>query len=267
MKKLILICFIGLGLATAHAGEKESKVSNENHKIITVAHRGASKFAPENTIAAFLKAGKMGVDMCEMDIRQTKDGHFVIMHDGSVSRTTDGKGLVKNMTLEDIKKLDAGGEPVPTLREVLKAIKGKILPDLDFKDGNVKDLVKLLEEEGYLEEGNVTFHGSWSDVKKVKKLTDKLLVRPSAKGGESGFENLLEEIDPPVVNINWSSFTEYFVKAIQKKGKKAFVNTLRRADKKKNMVRAIEAGADYIQSDNLDILLPLVKEHNSKIGQ
>lgn len=274
MKRLLLfglVVFIASGIS---AGEKADNFSKKENRILIVAHRGASKFAPENTVAAFLKAHEMGADMCEMDVRQTKDGHFVIMHDRSVRRTTNGKGLVKEMTLAEIKSLDAGsyfgkefaGEKVPTLREVLQAIKGKILPDLDLKDGNIEELVKLLDEEGYLADSNVTFHGSWNNANKIKALTDKVLVRPGSKSGEAGLDKLLQEVNPPIVNINWGGFTEYYVSAIQKNGKKAFVNTLRKADKQRNMIRAIEAGADYIQSDNLDILVPLVNAHNIKLN-
>ncbi len=241
---------------------------DENKKIKVVAHRGASKFAPENTITAFLKAAEMGADYAEMDVRQTKDGHFIIIHDASIRRTTNGKGLVAEMTLEEIKALDAGawfgkefaGENVPTLREVLQAIKGKILPDLDFKAGNPEQFVQLLKEEGYLDEANVTFHGSWSNCKKVKQQTEELLIRPGSKTGAQGLSKLLEELDPPLVNIGRSAFSEYYVSLVQQKGKLAFVNALRRADNKRFMKRAIDANADFIQADKIDVLIGLLKE-------
>lgn len=244
----------------------------QTHTIKIVAHRGASKFAPENTIAAFLKAAEMGADYAEMDVRQTRDGHFIIMHDAAVNRTTDGTGDVSTMTLEQIKKLDAGshfspdfaGEKVPTLREALKAIKGKILPDIDYKAGDLKELVKVLDEEGYLTDGNVTFHGSRDEVKAVSELTTKLLVRPSSFDGARGFPELVKKVNPPIVNIGKAAFSDYYIKLIHHEKKLAFVNALRRADKKKFMQRAIDAGADFIQADNLDVLVPLVKSSKSQ---
>ena len=76
---------------------------SSKHQIKIVAHRGAAKFAPENTIVAFLKAAEMGAHYAEMDVRQTKDGHFIIMHDRFVNRTTNSKGEVSEMALEEIK--------------------------------------------------------------------------------------------------------------------------------------------------------------------
>jgi glycerophosphoryl diester phosphodiesterase len=247
----------------------------QTREIKVVAHRGASKFAPENTIAAFLKAAEMGAHYAEMDVRQTSDGHFIIMHDATVNRTTDGKGEVSAMTLKQIKELDAGswfgsefkGERIPTLRETLQAIKGKILPDIDFKAGDLEALVKLLDEEGYLTEGNVTFHGGRAEAKAVAELTDKLLIRPSSFDGARGLPKLIEEMDPPIVNIGKASFSEYYLVLIHQKEKLAFVNALRRGDTKKFMRRAIAAGADFLQADNLDILIPLVQEHNRNAGK
>ena len=71
------------------------------------AHRGFSGKYPENTILAFQKALEEGVDGIELDVQLTKDGELVIIHDESVDRTTDGKGLVVSYTLEELKKLDA----------------------------------------------------------------------------------------------------------------------------------------------------------------
>ncbi len=270
------IFFFIVGLIICHrVALIAQEIPTSKRPVRTVAHRGAKKFAPENTIAAFLKAAEMGVDYVEMDVRQTKDGHFIIMHDASVKRTTDGKGLVAEMTLEGIQKLDAGlwfgnefaGERVPTLRETLQAIKGKVLPDIDFKAGDVAALVKLLDEEGYLADSNVTFHsGSWATIRKVKELTGRLLVRPGSRSAETGLAVLLSELDPQIVNIGASAFSEFYIMEIHRKGKLAFVNALGSADKARFMKRALKAGCDFLQADKLDIMLPLVREHNKQVS-
>lgn len=116
------------------------------------------QLGPENTLACFEIAIQKGVDYIEMDVRQTKDGVFVLMHDQSISLTTNGSGKLEDKTWDEIKDLDAGSwysedfqnEPIPTLREVLQAIEGKVLPDIDFKAGDPEALIKLLEEENYL---------------------------------------------------------------------------------------------------------------------
>lgn len=103
---------------------------NELPHPIIIAHRGASGHAPENTLAAFELALRQGADAVELDAKLSADGHVVVIHDQTVDRTTDGTGRVKDMTLAELRKLDAGshfdiayrGEPIPTLEEVLKAV-------------------------------------------------------------------------------------------------------------------------------------------------
>lgn len=264
MVRFIISAILVLSVATIDAQDSIT------HQIKIVAHRGGVIWGPENTIATFLIAADKGVDYLEMDVRQTKDGEFVLMHDKDVNRTTNGKGKVEDMTLAEIKALDAGswfsddfkGEKVPTLREVLRAIDGKLLPDLDFKAGDPEALVKLLEEEGFLDGRGVTMYsGSFEKLKQVRELTDKIWIRPGTKGD---YEYMAQYLEPQLVNISWSYFTPTLVQEIQKDGRKAFVNCLFRADKKKNMKKAIEAKVDFIQADKLDVLIPLLQAYNQK---
>jgi glycerophosphoryl diester phosphodiesterase len=102
---------------------------------LIIAHRGDSAMRPENTLAAFREALSVGADLVEMDVQLTKDGHVVVLHDVTVNRTTDGNGSVRDMTLAEVKKLDASfpskfdsqfkGERIPTLREALELLRGK----------------------------------------------------------------------------------------------------------------------------------------------
>ena len=98
-----------------------------------IAHRGGRFYEPENTIAAFQHAIDTGADWIEFDVQQTKDGNLVVIHDETVDRTTDGTGRVADLTLEQIRALDAGnGEQVPTFEEVIAFAKENrvgILPE------------------------------------------------------------------------------------------------------------------------------------------
>ncbi len=96
---------------------------------MVVAHRGASIEEPENTIAGFEAAIDAGADAVEFDVRMTADGYAVVMHDPDVSRTTDGTGLVSEMTLEEIRKLG-----VPTLEEALECLAGRAAADIEIKN-------------------------------------------------------------------------------------------------------------------------------------
>jgi glycerophosphoryl diester phosphodiesterase len=98
-------------------------------KPLVVAHRGASVEQPENTIPAFEAAIDAGADAVEFDVRMTADGHAVVMHDPDVSRTTEGTGLVSEMTLEEIRKLG-----VPTLEETLECLASRAAVDIEIKN-------------------------------------------------------------------------------------------------------------------------------------
>jgi glycerophosphoryl diester phosphodiesterase len=115
--------------------------------IAFIAHRGGIVPGfPENTIAAFRQAIKHGAEVIEIDLRGTKDGEVVIMHDETLDRTTTGKGKVTDYTLAELKKLDAGaGERIPTYEEVLRLVAGtgvKLL--LDIKESPVLDKRKVV---------------------------------------------------------------------------------------------------------------------------
>ena len=99
-------------------------------KSLILGHRGACGYAPENTLEAFRLALSQGADGYELDVHMTKDGELVVIHDESVDRTTDGTGLVRDLTLSQIKALDAScgmagyhGAKIPTLREALELVR------------------------------------------------------------------------------------------------------------------------------------------------
>ena len=106
-------------------------------KVLVLAHRGGP--VPDGTVAAAERSIALGVEILEMDVRLTRDGHAVILHDPTVDRTTDGKGAVAGMTLADLKRLDAGvrvgvpGERVPTVAELLAAVRGRAWVTLELK--------------------------------------------------------------------------------------------------------------------------------------
>lgn len=119
-----------------------------------IAHRGDSSHRPENTVAAFRRAIEVGADLVELDVQLTKDGHAVVIHDGTVDRTTDGKGKVGEMSLAELRKLSAGypekfgrefaKERIPTLAEVLQLVRGKCRAMIEIK----KESVTTADDDG-----------------------------------------------------------------------------------------------------------------------
>src|SRR2546430_12681884 len=125
----------------AHPRRRSMARTNINRQIwpIVVGHRGASATYPENTLASFEGAIAAGADVIELDVRVTADGEAVIMHDLDVSITTEGTGFVHELTLAQIKALDASGgrgarAEVPTFREALEAISGRAGVNAEIKN-------------------------------------------------------------------------------------------------------------------------------------
>jgi glycerophosphoryl diester phosphodiesterase len=131
-----LLLFLLLALVACAPASSNPYISN---RVLVIAHQGGEGIYPSNTMLGFRKSVEMGVDMLDLDVNMSKDGALVVIHDTSVDRTTGSKGFVKELTLEDIKKLDAGwywpqfsketdphpfrgqGITIPTLEEVFAA--------------------------------------------------------------------------------------------------------------------------------------------------
>jgi len=102
---------------------------------LIIGHRGASAFAPENTVAAFGLAAEQGAHGVELDVRLSADGNVVVMHDATVERTTNGAGRVSRLSSAQLRALDAGmGQPVPTLDDVFQAFGPGLLYNVELKD-------------------------------------------------------------------------------------------------------------------------------------
>lgn len=140
MKRLIIACFLLGGSMSLLRAQLVNLVMPSRGLC---AHRGASETHPENTIPAFMEAIAAGAQMIEFDIQLTKDGAMVIMHDETVDRTTNGKGKVSDLTLAEIKQLDAGvkkgeafaGTRVPTFEEALAVMPRNIWLNCHLKGG------------------------------------------------------------------------------------------------------------------------------------
>ena len=132
-----------------------------NSNLMIFAHRGASHILPENTLPAFKKAIQLGSNGLELDVHLTKDGYPVVIHDEKVNRTTNGRGLVKNLTLKELRKLSAGAwfherythYKVPTLEEVFqRASRFPILLNVEMKNLLIryedmeKKIIRLIQD-------------------------------------------------------------------------------------------------------------------------
>lgn len=139
---LVLAALLVMRLA-ARPAKPRAWFQNDRPRLLVMAHQGGDGLWPGNTMYAFQRAAAMGVDVLEMDLHITADGHLVLIHDETVDRTTDGQGVVEEMSLAEVKALDAGyrwspdggqtfpfrgqGITVPTLEEVFQAFPNTLM--------------------------------------------------------------------------------------------------------------------------------------------
>jgi len=157
MQRRIWIVLMGVAVMTGcattyHAGALKGAID-------VIAHRGASAYAPENTLASFKRAKELQADWFELDCTLTKDGQIIVIHDDKVDRVTNAKGAVADMTLAELKKLDAGtwkdakfaGEKLPTLAEALdfaKAARIGVYVEIKISADDsalIRDIMKMIE--------------------------------------------------------------------------------------------------------------------------
>ena len=128
-------------------------------KPMIIAHRGASGYAPENTMAAFSKGIELGADAIELDVNQTADGEIVVIHDATLRRTTNGRGRAREHTLAELRLLDAGGwfgkeysgERISTLQEVLQWASARTRVWIEIKDAAAQKVLAIVKKEQALD--------------------------------------------------------------------------------------------------------------------
>jgi glycerophosphoryl diester phosphodiesterase len=161
-----------------------SNIANGGVEMRVIAHRGASGYAPENTRAAFERAIAMGADAIETDVRLSAGGQLVLMHDATVTRTTDGRGPVADHTLAELRSLDAGswfseafaGERVPTLAELIADIVPRIPTVLEIKDqAATVPTIAAIRAAGIGNRVEVTSF-LWPAVVEAKRLAPELTI-------------------------------------------------------------------------------------------
>lgn len=191
----------------------QDKIANlknsHNKEIIVVAHRGDWRNAPENSLQAIKNCIEIGVDMVEIDVRKTKDGQLVIIHDRTLDRTTTGKGYVIDWTLDSLKMLQlkdglgvATQHRIPTLKEALLVTKDKILVNLDKSYDIFDECYEVIKETGTQDQVIIKGAIKRSELEKeFGQYLDKILFMPIVRLHNSGAKEIVDEYmlsDPPV---------------------------------------------------------------------
>ena len=215
-----------------------------------IGHRGASGLEPENTLRSFRRAEEVGADALELDLRVTRDGHLVVLHDPTVDRTTNGTGPVHGLTLAEVQRLDGGmGEGIPTFREALGVT---ILPiQAELKVGEAAEpLARVILEEDVAERVMpISF-----DPEALRRLKRALPDQPVGlirSGAPSETAELALAVGADLVSLQWAYLTADAVERCRRADLKVTAWTV---NEPWQMRRAIELGVKGIVTDRPDLL-------------
>jgi glycerophosphoryl diester phosphodiesterase len=222
-------------------------------KPFVVGHRGAAGLEPENTIRSIQRAIDIGVDAVEVDVRRTKDGELVIMHDPSVDRTTNGKGRVSSLTLKELRALDAGkGEKTPSLYELIAAVKGKVDLFIEIKEPEtIKDVVAHV---GVLEMAPKTtfvsfFHTSMLNAKQLSPLSRSGVIFSCDPADPT---KLALDVKADLILPNHLYMSERTVKEAHGRSLLVQAWTVNNAD---DLARVVKWGVDGVASDFPNLII------------
>lgn len=240
-KFAIVLCAAAAGLA-------------QQTSVVVISHRGEHLNHPENTMPAYRAAVEAGADFIETDVRTTADGKLVIMHDSSVDRCTNGNGEVAALTLDQIRRLDAGarfdaafaGTRTPMFDEVLEFAKGKVGVYIDAKRVSARDLVDAVRRHGM--EDQVVLYGGVELQRGVHDLEPRIKMMPEAVSVDVA-TRIARQLKPPVFAFDVRDFRDEVIAVARAAKAGIFVDRLGPADHPESWADAVRRGATGIQSD------------------
>lgn len=236
--------------------------------IHNIAHRGASAYEPENTLRAFERAIQMGATMLELDIHLSRDGYPIVIHDAEVSRTTNCKGQVSDMTLKQIKELDAGkGERVPTLTEVIDLARDRAKLYIELKGQRTPvPVVDALSSMAFMNQVIISSFYPWL-IQKIKFLNPKirtsLLIR--SEDQEADFVEWALAVAADYVHPAWENeiptpsklLTPDMLINIRRQG---LGLVIWQEDRPSELQELVKLGPDGICTNTPDVLAAILRE-------
>ena len=220
VKKIVTFLIFATASFTVKAQSPDKKLAavfNRNNKeILVAAHRGDWRNAPENSMQALLNSIEKSFDIMELDVKMTKDSQMVVMHDNTIDRTTNAKGKVSDYTLDEILKFKLKNglgrvttHGIPTMKEMMLAAKSKIIINVDKGNDHLKEVFKILEETGTLNQSivNVGDNIDYAKLKSAERIPDQayLMVvvdmkRTDASSVTSSYLSNKRSIIQPIFN-------------------------------------------------------------------
>jgi len=208
---------------------------------MVASHRGDWRNAPENSLKAYQLAIEMGVDIIETDLAKTSDGVVVIMHDKTIDRTTNGKGLPSDYTLAELKKFHLKNglgrltnHTIPTLEEVMLLVKGKVLVNLDKSYPYYAEAYEVLKTTGTLAQALFKTEVSYPEIKQkypalLDKITFMAVVNLDRLNAKQVIEEYQKAIKPVAFELIFAADTSSLLSNnsfINKNGARIWYNSL-----------------------------------------
>ena len=241
--------------------------------VLVAAHRAAHNNFPENSIPAIEEAIRLGVDIVELDVKVSKDGIPLLMHDGTIDRTTTGSGKPSEFTYEElthfrlIHKGDTTDQGIPTFDQALKLIKGKIMVDIDLKTDQLDPIIVTIRQN-QCEDHVFFFDNDYDALQYIKDSDPDFYLMPRAYSYEMA-DSALIRFKPEVIHIDSKFYTPEVVRMIKSNNARVWINSLGIPDmslgtKNEDAVldRLLIHGANIIQTDQPGLMLDALKKRD-----
>ncbi len=229
-------------------------------KPIIIGHRGASAYEPENTLRSFERAIAMGASMIELDVFVCASGEVVVIHDDTVDRTTNGKGRVKELTLDTLRTLDAGkGEHIPLLSEVFDLVHSRIPINIELKDpAAARPVAELIGR--FIKNKKASYNDVIVTSFDTKALQDFHSYYPQVKTGVifdddkrnvADYIKTTKNVAAHYIIVDFTTITPELVQRAHKNGLTVFAYTV---NSKNDAKKTVALNIDGIITDYPDIL-------------
>ena len=237
----ILFTVIGVLNAQDRIASLRNNLFDDTHSVLVVSHRADWRNAPENSLQAIKNCMAMGVDMVEIDLKKTKDGQLILLHDKTIDRTTTGKGKPEDYTLAELRQFrlrnGAGHKTdhvIPTFEEVMTLCKGKILVNVDKGYDYFKDAYAILEKTGTVQQCIMKAGLPYEQVRMenggvLEKMIFMPVINLHKDGAETiidGYMKYLKPVAYELVFDNDGEEVQRLIKKVRGSGAKIFINSL-----------------------------------------
>jgi len=261
----ILKTFLIAILLSSAANAQHNPAPKARHKYIVAAHRGDHTIYPENTLEGYAMAIKDGADYIEIDLRTTSDGQLVSMHDATLNRMTDGKGLVKDFTLQQLLALkvktktgaDTATYRIPTFEQILKLCRDKIYIYIDFKEADATATLNLLKQ--YHMEKQVLVYinkpSQITDWRKTYPTMPLMLSMPDSVKNVEQMKQFISKWHPDILDGNYNTYTPEMIRYATSAGIPVWPDVQGPGEGTQVWDKAIALGLKGVQTDNPPALI------------